>query len=135
VPATAGIALWTVSAWALRRRPPVLAAFTLGSGAILTFLMLLWHGELRHHGQIWVLFVAALWLVRIGSPTAPLPRWIGAILLVQVLAAGQALIADIRHPFSRAQDTARFLSDPRWREVPIVGSIDYAVQAVAVYSY
>lgn len=126
--AVAGVALLALSAWALRRRREALGVFLLGTATMLTVTLFFWHTWLRHHGQIWLLFVICLWLATVAGGRR---RWFTAVLVVQLLAAAQAWAADARRPFSCARETARWLSRPEHRDAILVGSVDFAAQAVA----
>jgi hypothetical protein len=106
------------------RKPPVLAFYVLGTGALLAFRHFIFSGWLRHDGHLFVLFIACLWLSKVPMATLNLPfvsdrfRWrasrlgtvfVMSILAVQVGAAAVLLNADIRRPFSAAPQAAAFI--------------------------
>jgi len=73
---------------------------------------------------------------RDGSPSwdgVLLPGFLGALFAVQVVAWSHAFGMDYMRPFSNARAAASFLHAQDLDGVTFVGSIDYAVQAVAGY--
>jgi hypothetical protein len=140
------------------RTPPVLLFFLVGTGGILLFSHLVFAGFLRHHGLLFVLFLACLWLARVQARVwhAPgsLARWsgtdapwaaafVGAVLMIQVTTAGIVYTADIRRPFAVGADVAEFIRDeqldhlpiaaaPSHRAIPIAGSLDRPIYYLAV---
>jgi hypothetical protein len=140
------------------RTPPVLLFFLAGTGGILLFNHLVFSGFLRHHGHLFVLFLACLWLAReVGPEWHPpwsLAHWTGArapwasafltvLLLIQVAAAAILYVADIRRPFSVSAAVASFVSEqqldhlpiavaPAHTGIPIAGALDRPIHYLAV---
>lgn len=140
------------------RTPPVLLFFLAGTGGTLLFNHLIFSGFLRHHGLLFVLFLACLWLARaVGPEWHPpwsLARWTGTrapwapafltvLLLVQVAAAAIFYVADIRGPFSVSADVVSFVSEqqldhlpiavtPAHAGIPIAGALDRPIHYLAV---
>ncbi len=127
----------TVAAVALLARASsrALAAWLLGTAALLGFTYMKLPGAARHHGFLWVLLVATLWLAVADGAVG---RRRAGLLLIPFLAAGvwaSAVAAwwDWRAPFSGARCTARELTSRALDRLPLVGSVDYAVSGVAGY--
>jgi hypothetical protein len=147
VGALLGMALWIFSARQLRSRPAVMWVFVAGSLGLVSVILLVWYGWLRHHGQVFLWFVACCWLWYAPDPTATAPMrtarppmssglagaiWI-AVLFVQFGAGAYAYAFDLAHPFSSSKEAGRFLQAEEFVDVDLVGSIDYAVQPIAAY--
>jgi hypothetical protein len=155
--AALGVLLFGVSVLVLARRPLALMVFALGSGALLGFILFFWYGWVRHHGQIYLLFVASCWLFeflpdwrpkdRAGPARGLLARiastseragWITSPLLtslfaLQLLAGAFAYGSDLMRPFSQAERVGRELQSPAYQHALLFGSTDYAVQPIAAY--
>ena len=79
--------------------------------AIVLFAYLKIVGSLRHHGTMFVLFVALRWLDRVADPTPDRPRerfW-SCVLIVQAVAGVFVSVVDLAMPFSAARATAAFI--------------------------
>lgn len=129
-------------------RPAAVILLLAGATGVLTFVYTKYFGYLRHHGHLFLLLLAAVWLARSspGGRTLPeagrgLPglcrRYHG--LLVTGLLAAHALAglfaagADLLLPFSASRDVARFIRG-RWPDgVVIVGHTDVAASSVTGY--
>ena len=143
----AGVAIVRFCHRTLRPRPAAQRAFLLTLAIMLTLFGVVWYGQLRHHGQIFLMFVAFLWVARcLGQPhagatgTAPpgdapviAPAVATAVLVIHVLAAGVLLAADFRRPFSRGRDVAAWID----REIPpgtiLAASRGYGGMAIAAW--
>jgi hypothetical protein len=126
--ALAGVALL------VRRSRRALVAWLAGAAVLLAFAYAKLPGAIRHHGFLWVLLVATLWL---AAADGALGRraWFA---LAPVLAAGVwgAAVAswwDLRAPFSGSRCAADAILARGLDHLPIVGSVDYAVSGVAAY--
>jgi hypothetical protein len=134
------IALVALSAWLLASRRSLQALFLLGTGAMLSVTLFFWFGQLRHHGQIFLLFVVACWLAhdaRDGGADRRIvlrERFLTVLLAVQVLAGAYAFALDLRHPFSNAAAVAGLLRQEPYEQSALVGSHDFAMQPVAAYA-
>ena len=146
VSALLAVALLAGCVWALRGRPALLAGWALGSTALLTLTLFVWHGYQRHHGQQFLWFLACLWLARALTPPVrtdgsaiPAPRFVPqalvALLVIHALAGAVSYVRDLALPFSNARAVGRYLqSEAALREALLAGSIDYAAQPVAAYT-
>ena len=126
--AVAGAALW--------RRRGAFLLYALGTGAILLFGLVRFPGTLRHHGQLFLVLVAALWWAAdagpvVGASARPRVRgwraWVAgplfsALLVTHVAAAAVLVAADVRYPFSGARATAELLRRRGLDALPFVGA-------------
>ncbi len=125
----------TVVALAVRPSTRALAAWLVGAASLLLFSYVKLPGALRHHGFLWVLAIACLWL---AAADGAFGRRRQALLLAPFLAAGvwAAAIAawrDWREPFSGARCAASAVRRQGLDRLPLVGSADYATSGVAGY--
>ena len=127
--------------------------FVYGAGAsmLLVFSHVKYHGLVRHHGHLFVLFMACLWLAhsrpRTDDPTGSSGRRMGltslmhgssnriitALLSMQVMAGVYASAMDWVYPFSASKRVAEFLKAPRFADAQIAGYPDPSASAVAGY--
>jgi hypothetical protein len=137
-----GAVLLVLGAVAVRRSRPALLFFLIGTAGLLAFTYMKWMGSVRHHGHLFLLFAACLWLmgrdrpVRVErSPQPARQRLVAGALLaffaVQVLAALLAVLMDWRLPFSGSQEAAAILRAAHLEDAPIVGFPDIEAAAVA----
>lgn len=132
----AGCAMLGLAGLLLRRSRPALVTFGLGTAALLAFSYVKFHGSARHHGHLWLLFVAALWLaggLERGARPFDWRRAVFLMLLAGQVAAG--LIAswiDLRHPFSNGAAAARLIRERGLADLVRVGFRDNAVPSVAL---
>jgi hypothetical protein len=137
--AVASSVLLVACARALRRAPGVVAIFAAGSATLLAITLFVWFGFARHHGQHVVWFLACAWIASaLGHPPLPGAGRVGraalaGLLGVHAVACAHALVRDLALPFSNARAVAAHLAAPEFHDVPLVGSIDYAVEPVTGY--
>lgn len=137
-----------VTSLALARRRSALLAYLLGTGAILLFTFTKFYGSARHHGHVYVLFVACLWLAaRLPEEKFRRPLFeratqifsrywrhaLSAVLAVHVLLAALFCYTDWRRPFSRSRDVAEFVREEGADGDLIIGSQDAHVSPVTAY--
>jgi hypothetical protein len=141
--ACVALAALTAAGWILRRRPLALLAFGLATLAIGSFLAVKYTGFLRHHGHFVLALLGAYWLGEslAGAEHRPAARARGRaprsamltlLLAIQVAATLPAAWFELRHPFSRAGETAAFIREQGLAECFLVGQPDYAASAVAI---
>lgn len=95
-------------------------------------------GDVRHWGHFFVALLACLWLAHQAQPRSRLRSrfrfathvLFGAVLLLQDGAGFFALRADFAHPFSGAEEAARFIEKAGLRDAAFVGSHDHLASAV-----
>ncbi|MBN1674152.1 MAG: hypothetical protein JXR37_24095 [Kiritimatiellae bacterium] len=132
--------------WMLRRRPLVLVPYLFFTLAALTFTYVKLPGSLRHHGHLYLMLVACLWLAARDGRPAPEPAggrprrgkdWrrlvLTALLAVHAFAGIFACVVDWRHPFSAGKVVAGYLRKHDLHHAVLVGDMDYAVSPVAGY--
>lgn len=157
-----GLALGIVGGAAMlfARTPFVLFLFAAGTGGVLAFNHLVFGGFIRHHGHLFVLFVACLWLAhthpRRWRPPRPLEQWTGletrwasafvtGLVAAQLAGAALLYVTDLSRPFSAATQTARFIQEsglghlpiaasPAHPAIPIAGTLDRPIHYVATGS-
>jgi hypothetical protein len=132
----AGAAMLLLVAWLLRRSRPALLVFGLGAGLLLALSYTKFHGHARHHGHLWLLFVAALWVG--GGLPPPARRFdrrravLLALLAAQVAGAILASWIDLRHPFSNGAATADLIREQGLEDLVLVSFRDSVAPAVAL---
>ena len=113
-------ALATLLTVAFRFRNNVVAACFLFASilGLLAFFHTKYQGSSWHHGLIFIVFFAALWIDRIsphpgrnGRSNRPLvpAALFGAVLVVQAYYGLRGALLDIRHPLSNGREVARFI--------------------------
>jgi hypothetical protein len=130
------------------RKPAALFLYVAGTGGLLAFDQLVHSGHMRHHGHLFLVFVASLWLAALPLHEWRLPPWlerwkgsgarIGAayttgLLLVHVAAAGLLYRADVRAYFTAAPAVAEFIQARGLQHLPIAASPAPAGSSVAGY--
>jgi hypothetical protein len=140
--AVLGAALLAAATAVLWRRPAALTAWAAGAGVILAFIYLKYFGALRHHGHLWLLLTALLWLAptvrprpRVAPssappsspppPPPPLARPLVAgvwttLLAVQLAGGVYAAYAEMTLPFSASRDAAAFVQSTFNPATPVV---------------
>lgn len=130
----------------LRSKLLVLLTFVLGTSGMLAFMQVKHFGYARHHGHLFVLLIACLWL---GHSSEDFGRWpnqrsgqlefgsryasgfVAVLLVLQCLAGFYASGMDFRHTFSAGKDTAQFIRDNGLDQSLLVGF--NPIQTVAGY--
>ena len=129
------------------RKPIALFSYFFGTAVMLAFTCFKFYGFQRHHGHIFVLFIACLWIAErcpeqwLSRSTLDTPltrafakhsgRILVAILLVHTAAAAIACGIDWAQPFSQSKRVADFVRRAGMADMFIVGDADYAVSPVA----
>lgn len=130
------------------RQPMPLFLYTAGTAGILAFAYVKYPGSLRHHGQLFLLLMASLWLSA-GYPQKKVswPRFrawadscrahrdqvVSALLIVHLIAGVAAASLDVLFPFSESREAARFITEHHLEDLPILGHRDDAASSVAGY--
>ena len=121
-------------------RKVALATFGLGAAGFLAFGYVKYVGVLRHHGHLWLLFLAAVWLgggLDGGmSPPRERPAWrsraLLALLIVQCGVAAFASWMDLRHPFSNGGAAAALIRREGLDRHPLFGHREPPATTVAL---
>jgi len=130
------------------RQPPVLGVYVLGTLAILTFGYTKYFGSIRHHGHLFILFLACLWLsASLPSKEVQAPlvkrltdfcrrhkdRVVVGLLTVHLLAGVMAYGMDLGYPFSAGRETARYIKENHLDGRVLAGYEDDAASVLAGY--
>jgi hypothetical protein len=132
----------------LRRHRSALVFFVLATAGILGWSYFASSGFVRHQGHLFIAFITALWLTvrpaegddkqggEIGCQGIR-PKYLRAglafLFAIQFLAGLYAAGMDFLFPFSRAKETATFIKKHGYRDLPIVGEMDYLMTPVSGY--
>lgn len=122
-------AIGVAAIWMLKVRCPIAVVTLLGAtGGLLLFFYAKFDGENRHHGFLFLAFVASLWLAQnraATEPPAPGRTAVSAVftcvLLLHLIGGGIAASIDFLHPFSNAPHLAK--------SVPGIGEPDVFIAA------
>lgn len=147
IAAIASLLLIFFAARLFKHNLAILAVYLLGTSAILAFIFL-FHGSatFRHHGHLYILFIACLWLLstdppclrKIRSQQTDLnkiyrSRFISTILALHMIAGVYAVSMDIKYPFSTSLEAARYIRKNDLKEIPIFGSRYREVSTISGY--
>ncbi|MHB1223769.1 MAG: hypothetical protein ACYC2G_06925 [Gemmatimonadaceae bacterium] len=132
------------------RRPAALGFYVLATGALLAFSYLRFFGTQRHHGHLFLVLLAAVWLARSRMAPWPIrirrlvPRPLAGqrlarvaavglhvLLGVQVLVTARMYAVDLRRPFSAAAAAAAYLRDSVPAGTPLAARPSPATSAVS----
>ncbi|MDM9382083.1 hypothetical protein QUB80_15380 [Chlorogloeopsis sp. ULAP01] len=128
------------------RKPLILLLYLSGTFGILLFAYLKIRGVLRHHGHLFILFIACLWLCNYYSNSNWLysrfqrfinfwykqkDKLITSILLLHLFAGIFAFSMDLVYPFSASKEAANFIISNQLNNNVIVGSKDYIMSPLA----
>lgn len=142
------IGLLIVSVWLLLEKPVALITYILGTSSLLLFFYLVYDGGLRHHGHLFILLIACLWISRYESSTAflvRLPRWVSnfgdrarnrflSVLLCIHLAVGIfAYSMDLAYPFSVGEEAAKFIESHQLSHLTIIGTRNTVASTISAY--
>lgn len=131
----------------LLRKPTVLLLFASGTGVLLLFGALIFQGEIRHKGHLFILLIASFWLFAASkdsgifqSKTPKLERLLSryqAVFLTTILAAQLvggifAMAADLRNPFSETPQTAEFVRQ-RLTPATVFAGTSYLASPMTAY--
>lgn len=135
------IAAWTCIG--LSRRRLTLWVYVAATGGLLSFFYIKYPGELNHHGFLFVVFVASLWIfldearatahrsaLRPGWWDASLAPVLTAVLIFQAIAAWVPAASDFREVFSYGRTTAAFLRQSAFANDLLVAHRDATASAV-----
>ncbi len=135
------------------RKPIVLFLYLSGTCGFLVFSYTKFQGSLRHHGHLFFLLLACLWisayyiksdfLIEKFKSNKIIPtfnlveRWkniyLGGILFAHVIAGLFAFSMDLNYTFSASKEVANYLDQPGLKDYVLVGSRDYAAAPVAAF--
>ena len=132
----------------LLRQPLLLGVYVFGTLEILTFSYTKYFGSIRHHGHLFILFLACLWLsASLPSKEVKAPlvkrltnffrrhkdRFVVGLLTVHLLAGVMAYGMDLGYPFSAGRETARYIKENHLDGLVLAGDEDDAASVLAGY--
>ena len=146
--AAGGLLLAGLATWRLRTDDAALTCWAVGAGGLLLFAYTKYPGSQRHHGQLFLVFMAGCWLQEWGrnrragpdggrvGPVRPFGVWVGALLAIQCAVGLYASAMDLAYPFSASQAAAAYIRENRLdaglivadtdsAAVPVVGRLDH----------
>lgn len=135
-----------ICGWYFLRFPTIFLLYGLGTIEILLFSYMKYLGSIRHHGHLFFLFLAALWLSLNRPPltlASPMTRILSkltnifftVLLVVHAFAGIFASVTDWIYPFSEGKYVATFLQQGGWDQFCLIGDRDFAASTVAGYFY
>lgn len=140
--------LLMASALCLAPRPVCLAVYLAGTSALGLFSYLIFMGTIRHHGHLFLLFIACLWLgayfKRIDWLSTKASRFdftfgkqknkfLTTLLCLHLAAGVFAVGVDLAMPFSASKEVAGFIKRQGSSEPLITGSPDYTIMPLSAY--
>jgi hypothetical protein len=140
--------LLLLSAIALfNQKPVVLFAYTFGTCLLIWFAYEKFFGSLRHHGHLFILFIACIWISTF-YPESNRPvisfikgaakflsdrknQYVNFLLCIHLLTGIYAYSMDLIYPFSASKEVAKFITDSQLQNNLIIGSQDNEVSPIA----
>jgi hypothetical protein len=123
--AAAGFGLWLGALALVWPHRIARAIFVSGSAALIAFAYAKFFGSLRHHGHLWLLLLAALWIGGDAGGTARRRSWrersFVALLIAHVAIGAFISALDLIHPFSNGARTAALLRAEGLDRLPLLG--------------
>jgi hypothetical protein len=133
---------------ALIDRPRALAFGVMAVGALCVFFYVAYLGYIRHHGSLFLVFLAAMWMAaeekaapwgggwlrraaRWGRKAAP--AVVTGLLLIQTAATAIAAAYDVRLPFSQGKRAAAYIRARGLGDRVIVGDVPFAMSPLSAY--
>ncbi len=110
----------------LLRKPTVLLMYLCGTTGLLAFFYTKYFGSVRHHGFLFMLFIAAVWISHNSYEARRLARPLKAtswgltrafnivfvvVLLIHVVGGVTAAKLELNYPFSNGKAVARFIKE------------------------
>jgi hypothetical protein len=129
-------------------KPIILFLYLSGTFTIFLFTWLKWQGTLRHHGHLFILFLACVWISKCFDKSYNIPRpfqkfanycqknqqkTIAIILLFQMLSGLYAYSMDLIYPFSQSKAAAQFIQKQGLSEDFIFGAKDRILSPISAY--
>ncbi len=130
------------------RKPVVAFLYTSTTIVLLIFSYFIYFGELRHHGHLFILFIACLWISDYYTDTKLKSRlfnnlagfcekyknrFLVGILSIHLVLGIVASGADWFYPFSAGKETAKFIKDKQMDNMLMLGDMDFPASVIAGY--
>ena len=141
-----GCILLGLSIMLLSKKPMALLLYLVGSFGLLAFIYVIFFGFLRHHGHLFILFIASLWISNyypdqkcewsfVNNFNSSLSRYknriIVLILSANLIAGIFASCVDWVYPFSASKEVAKFITDKGMKNMLMLGHSDTVASGVA----
>lgn len=129
-------------------KPTVLFLYLSSTLGIILFSWLKFLGTLRHHGHLFIIFLACIWISKFFRKSYDIPKRlqklskhlkknqtkiITIILLIQMFSGLYAYSMDLIYPFSKSKATAEFIQQQGLRDSFILGNKDAIISPVSAY--
>ncbi|MGB3405705.1 MAG: hypothetical protein WBA77_23700 [Microcoleaceae cyanobacterium] len=106
----------------LHQKRLILTIYILGTGSIISFNYLIFKGEMRHRGHLFILLIACIWLLYkefaqmqkhtlIQKNKKLISQFLTVILSIHLLAGLHAYSIDLFYTFSIGRETAQYIKD------------------------
>jgi hypothetical protein len=141
-------------AWAIKalyKNKLSLLIFLLGFSIMIFFMGAKYHGSIRHHGHIYILFLMTIWIgknitieikypfsisnkmkrIILFFPEKYITTMFISILIFQIIGSLQAVYYEIKYPFSANQQAANFIQN-NYTNAPIIAYVDDACTSVSI---
>jgi hypothetical protein len=139
-----GVIVLLYSVASTARRPAAIMTYVSAAGVLTAFFCTRFWGVVRHHGMIYLAFVAAVWLAQSPCCGGKAPRWwtasrrarslvLTALLVTQVVGAAIAIWWEHRIAFSQGRAVADYLRQQDLDDEVIVAYHSFAGATVAGY--
>lgn len=139
------LVLWLFAVAALRGSKYALTFFLLLSGMVIALTTTKYFGSIRHHGFVFVGFLAAMWIAHAMPSNVPAllqgrfmdalaarrMAFLKVVLVTQVAAAVVAAWFELRYDFSAGYHVAEYLEEHGLEDRFIVADRDYCTSVVA----
>lgn len=147
IAATFSLGCVVASGILLRKKVIPLFIFAASNFVILLFFYVKYLGSPRHHGQLFIIFIATLWIASFykepsfkgsaspgtGTRERHLSFLLTIILAIHAIGGVKAQIHEHSVVFSAARETADYLKSKRLESAPLVGYPDVAVAPLLGY--
>lgn len=141
---TLSVAIVIAVAIALRHKPTVLFTYCFGTFSIILFCYFVHGGEIRHYGHLFIVLIACLWLapfVRTFPTNLQRQKHLNILghrlftvmLALQVVAGVYMYSVDLKSPFSTSKETANFIKERGYQNLPIVGATSRKASTLSGY--
>lgn len=128
----------------------VFSIYVISIGLILIFTYIKYQGSLRHHGHIFILFIACLWIALYKDKRIDFPKifflkriskffyrkrnlLLNILLSIHAIAGIHAFSQDLLYSFSGSKEVSQVLNNFPANNVQIIGNQDAAVSPISGY--
>ena len=130
-------------------KPLALLFYLSATSGVLIFSWLKFQGTLRHHGNLFIIFLASIWISRCFRASYDIPKRfykfasylkknqkiiITSILVIQVLSGIYAYSMDLIYPFSKSKAAANYIKQSGLEESFILADKNTIVSPISAYA-